>query len=140
MDTDEIRNEVERFQARVKDLESRLDYSRQELQLWAEILRIRESKDQYREALRQNLSLIPAPESQTNPAEGYGSKARGLRAFVRAHAEDGVTVAELVAESVRLGSHKNAGYRFVGRLTEGTSPELERRGDRIFPTEHLKGD
>jgi hypothetical protein len=144
MDTTQIRSEVERIQKQVQEWEAKIAPARQELQHWAEILRMRESGTPPTRIPASNPAveelLVQHRQRELQIDDGYGSKSRALRAFIRARSANGVTMQDLTAESTRLGSHVNMAYRFVSRLTEAKPPELVRRGERIFPTEHLKAE
>ena len=145
MTTDQIKAEMENIQTRLKEweqeraaLDAKITPARQELDFWNGILRIRQGEE-YAGAVRA-LTGIAIDNAITDASEVYGAKSNGLRLFIRERAATGVTLGELKAEAVRLGAHPNMAYRLVTRLSDETEPpELERRGDRIYPTQHLKG-
>ena len=132
-----IRAMVERWEEARAALDAKIVPARKELDFWNGILRLRQG-----EAPLEQLSETVGAAIDRGVNDGvaaYGAKARGLRAFIRARADDGVTMRELTAEAARLGSHPNMAYRLVARLTAETDPpELERRGGRIYPTANLK--
>lgn len=142
MESAQIRAEVERLQSLIADWESQLAPARQELEYWKGILKLREGTPNGHPTLIYTLPLPGVSHAAETPiedgqAEGYGAKSRALRLFVRSRASEGVTLQELTAEAKRLGSHPNMAYRFADRLTKATPPQLERRGDRIFPTDAM---
>jgi len=146
MTVDEIRSETAKLRQMANELEAQAKSVRQELNHWEEILRMR-NQERMVVPQRPLTSAVPAQQpAGDEPGPGpeqkdpYGAKAKALRAFIRAHKALGVSVGEVVAEAVRVGSHPNAGYRFVARLTDAQPPELERRNGRIYPTVNLKSE
>jgi hypothetical protein len=146
MDTTQIRSEVERIQKQVEEWESMIASARKELEHWSEILRLREGSSVIPAILHiptrvlAHTLISESSEVQVAQNEVYGAKTKALRTLVRSNRENGVTIRDLTAECEKLKSNPNMAYRFVDRLTKANPPELERRGDRIYPTEHLKGD
>jgi hypothetical protein len=145
MNTAEILREVERIQKQVEEWEAKIAPAREELEYWEKILKLRQNSSAGHGISIPIRPLTGAtiPESsdvQADQTEGYGAKARALRALVRFSSDNGLTIKDLTAECEKIGSHPNMAYRFVDRLSKANPPELERRGDRIYPTEHLKRD
>lgn len=144
MTIDQIQTEMGDVEARLKEwekdraaLDAKITPAQQELEYWKGILRLRQGETE----LDVGIAAAGHAFEEGMAASGYGSKSNGLRSFIRARAENGVTMRELTTEAARLGAHPNMAYRLVTRLTAETDPpELERREDRIYPTAHLKGE
>lgn len=146
MDTSAILDEVARLERQItkweeerQALDAKIIPAREELGYWSGILKLRSSDNEIPPSTSQPVPLLTMVSTPEEGREAYGAKTRALRSFIKSRIGSGVTVSELVEESKRLGSHPNMAYRFIDRLTKTKPPELEKRGDRIYSTEHLKG-
>lgn len=138
-----LERQLEKWERERSSLDAKITPARQELTHWNGILELRHGIN---DTSAQGVQIALPPVGSTPTAEveeygaEYGAKTRALRAFLRSRRGGGVTLAELIEECKRFGSRPQVAYRFVERLTKGNTPELEKRGDRIYPTMHLKSE
>ncbi len=151
MELDAIRGEVERiktqlskWETEVATLNAKIGPAREELESWNRILQLRLGEPAEQVSLGIQIDEPPKADDmhagqpdKSAPAE-YGAKAKALREFVLSNRLAGVTISDLMQETTRLGSNRNSAYRFVWRLTKAKPPELDKRRNRYFPTEHMK--
>lgn len=146
MELPDIQAEIARLTERVSELErqkaaldAKIAPLRQELEHWTGIARLRSGPGP-----TPTFSIRTTPEGRKIivhlTQQKYGDKAQRMREFVFQHAAEGVTIRELTEFTVnQLQGHKNMSYRWVARMMEANPPRLEKRGEKIFPTQHLFG-